>query len=139
MARRAWLLYASQKGILTKQLDLNAFVRQNAIDHSTLVWAEFRYHWPQFDAALQWQRASSRIIGSCLLFRPLIRVALFLLFLQMPGTFLPLILMPETCFTHVPWAPTMEGQYIIKNLVLIAAAIVVGATVRGGRFVPREK
>ena len=70
------------------------------------------------------------LIGLCLLFRPLIRVALFLLFLQMPGTFLPLVLMPETCFTHVPWAPTMEGQYIIKNLVLISAAIVVGSTVR---------
>ena len=70
------------------------------------------------------------LIGVCLLFRPLIRVALFLLFLQMPGTFLPLVLLPETCFTHVPWAPTMEGQYIIKNLVLISAAIVVGSTVR---------
>ena len=70
------------------------------------------------------------LIGVCLLFRPLIRVALFLLLLQMPGTFLPLVLLPETCFTHVPWAPTMEGQYIIKNLVLISAAIVVGSTVR---------
>lgn len=70
------------------------------------------------------------LIGVCMLFRPLIRLALFLLFLQMPGTFLPLVLMPETCFTHVPWAPTMEGQYIIKNLVLISAAIVVGSTVR---------
>jgi len=70
------------------------------------------------------------LIGVCLLFRPLIRVALFLLLLQMPGTFLPLVLLPETCFTHVPWSPTMEGQYIIKNLVLISAAIVVGSTVR---------
>lgn len=70
------------------------------------------------------------LIGVCLLLRPLIRVALFLLLLQMPGTFLPLVLLPETCFTHAPWAPTMEGQYIIKNLVLISAAIVVGSTVR---------
>lgn len=70
------------------------------------------------------------LIGVCLLLRPLIRIALFLLLLQMPGTFLPLVLLPETCFTRVPWAPTMEGQYIIKNLVLISAAIVVGSTVR---------
>jgi uncharacterized membrane protein YkgB len=69
-------------------------------------------------------------IGACLLYRPLIRVALLLLFLQMPGTFLPLVLLPEVCFTHIPWAPTLEGQYIIKNLVLISAGIVVGGTVR---------
>ena len=70
------------------------------------------------------------LIGACLLVRPLIRVAILLLFLQMPGTFLPLVLLPDVCFTHVPWAPTLEGQYIIKNLVLISAAIVVGGTVR---------
>jgi uncharacterized membrane protein YkgB len=70
------------------------------------------------------------LIGACLLVRPLIRVAILLLFLQMPGTFLPLVLLPDVCFTYVPWAPTLEGQYIIKNLVLISAAIVVGGTVR---------
>jgi uncharacterized membrane protein YkgB len=70
------------------------------------------------------------LIGLCLLVRPLIRVALLLLFVQMPGTFLPLVLLPERCFQHVPHVPTLEGQYIIKNLVLISAAIVVGSTVR---------
>jgi uncharacterized membrane protein YkgB len=70
------------------------------------------------------------LIGLCMLARPLLRVAILLLFLQMPGTFLPLILLPETCFTIVPWAPSLEGQYIIKNLVLISAAIVIGSTVR---------
>jgi hypothetical protein len=35
-----------------------------------------------------------------------------------------------------PFAPTLEGQYIIKNVVLVGAAMVVGATVRGGRLVP---
>lgn len=70
------------------------------------------------------------LIGVCLLVRPLIRVAIFLLALQMPGTFLPLVLQPEVCFTQVPFAPSLEGQYIIKNLVLISAAIVVGGSVR---------
>ena len=70
------------------------------------------------------------LIGIGLLFRPLVRAALFLLMLQMPGTFLPLVLLPEICWIHAPWAPTLEGQYIIKNLVLISAAIVVGGTVR---------
>ena len=69
-------------------------------------------------------------IGVGLLFRPLIRVALFLLFFQMPGTVLPLFLLPEVCFTQIPFAPTLEGQYIIKNLILLSAAIAVGGTVR---------
>ncbi len=73
------------------------------------------------------------VIGVCLLFRPLVRVAILLLFLQMPGTFLPLVLRPDVCFTHVPLGLTLEGQYIIKNLVLISAAIVVGGTVRNLR------
>ena len=69
-------------------------------------------------------------IGVGLLYRPLIRPAIALLFLQMPGTFLPLVLLPDVCFTSFPLGLTMEGQYIIKNLILISAALVVGSTVR---------
>lgn len=70
------------------------------------------------------------VIGVGLLYRPLNRTAIFLLFLQMPGTLLPLVLLPEVCFTQAPWGLTLEGQYIIKNAVLIGAALVVGGTVR---------
>jgi uncharacterized membrane protein YkgB len=70
------------------------------------------------------------LIGVCMLWRPLIRVSIGLLALQMPGTFLPLVLLPGVCFKIVPWVPSLEGQYIIKNLVLIAAAMAVGGTVR---------
>ena len=72
-------------------------------------------------------------IGVGMLFRPLLRAAIFLLFLQMPGTALPLVLLPEVCFAEFPYALTLEGQYIVKNLTLIAAAIVVGGTVRAMR------
>lgn len=72
-------------------------------------------------------------IGVGLLFRPLLRIAIALLLLQMPGTFVPLVLLPNVCFTDVPFGLTLEGQYIIKNLVLIAAALVVGGTVREKR------
>lgn len=65
-------------------------------------------------------------IGICLLIPSLIRIGLFLLALQMPGTFLPLILLPEVCFTSIPFNLTLEGQYIVKNLVLIGAAMAVG-------------
>ncbi len=60
------------------------------------------------------------------------RVTILLLFLQMPGTLSPIVLRPDLVFTHFPFGLTLEGQYMIKNLVLISAALVVGATVRGG-------
>ena len=69
-------------------------------------------------------------IGIGLLWKPLIRVAIFLLVLQMPGTILPLFILPEVCFTNFPLGLTLEGQYIIKNLIIISAAIVIGGSVR---------
>jgi uncharacterized membrane protein YkgB len=73
-------------------------------------------------------------IGLGLLHGGYLRSTLLLLWLQMLGTLTPLVLFPSETFTRFPYAPTLEGQYIIKNLVLISAAIVVGATVRGGRL-----
>ena len=73
------------------------------------------------------------LIGLGLLFGVFLRTTLFLLWTQMLGTVTPLFLFPDACFTHVPYAPTLEGQYIIKNAVLVSAGIVIGATVRGGR------
>ncbi len=73
-------------------------------------------------------------IGLGLLHGGYLRSTLLLLWLQMLGTLTPLVLFPSDTFTRFPYAPTLEGQYIIKNLVLISAAIVVGATVRGGRL-----
>jgi uncharacterized membrane protein YkgB len=74
------------------------------------------------------------LIGIGLLTGRLLRATLLLLFLQMPGTMLPLIFFPNETFVAFPYSPTLEGQYIIKNFVLVGAAIVVGATVRGGRL-----
>ena len=69
-------------------------------------------------------------IGLGLIFRVALRAVILLLLLQMAGTFLPLIFFPHETFTHFPFVPTLEGQYIIKNLVLIGAALVIGSTVR---------
>jgi uncharacterized membrane protein YkgB len=68
----------------------------------------------------------------------LMRLTLLLLFLQMPGTALPLVVLPEAVWTHFPYGLTLEGQYIVKNLVLIGAGIVLGGTVRGGQLVPER-
>jgi uncharacterized membrane protein YphA (DoxX/SURF4 family) len=74
------------------------------------------------------------LIGLGLLSGFFLRSTLFLLWLQMLGTATPFVLFPEICFTSVPLVPTLEGQYIVKNLVLVSAGIVIGATVRGGRL-----
>jgi uncharacterized membrane protein YkgB len=63
------------------------------------------------------------------------RLTILLLFLQIPGTALPLVLLPEVCWTSFPFVLTLEGQYIFKNLVIIGSALVLGATVRGGGVV----
>ncbi len=75
------------------------------------------------------------VIGLGLLSGRFMRATLLLLAAQMAGTLTPLLLFPAEVFTRIPYAPTLEGQYIIKNAVLISAAIVIGATVRGGGLV----
>lgn len=69
-------------------------------------------------------------IGICLLYPPLTRLGLLLLALQMPATFLPLVLLPDVCFTIFPIGLTLEGQYIIKNLAVIASAFIIGSSIR---------
>jgi uncharacterized membrane protein YphA (DoxX/SURF4 family) len=74
------------------------------------------------------------LIGIGLILGLFMRATLLLLFLQMLGAVTPLVLYPSRVFTHIPYAPTLEGQYIVKNIVLVSAGIVIGATVRGGRL-----
>ena len=76
------------------------------------------------------------LIGLGLIWGRFMRLTLLLLFLQLPGTALPLVLLPEVVWTVFPFGLTLEGQYIIKNLVLIGAGLVLGGTVRGGRLEP---
>jgi uncharacterized membrane protein YphA (DoxX/SURF4 family) len=76
------------------------------------------------------------IIGLGLIMGRFLRPVLLLLAVQMLGTFAPLVIFPSETWLVFPIAPTLEGQYIIKNVVLVSAAMVVGATVRGGRIEP---
>lgn len=73
-------------------------------------------------------------VGLGLILGVFLRATLLLLWLQMAGTVTPVFFFPQEVFSQFPYAPTLEGQYIIKNLVLVSAGIVVGATVRGGRL-----
>lgn len=75
------------------------------------------------------------VIGFGMLTGRFLRLTVALLFLQMLGTFTPLVLLHRETWIHFPLMPTFEGQYIIKNIVLISAGIIVGSTVRGGRII----
>ncbi len=74
-------------------------------------------------------------IGVGLITGKYMRVTLLLLFGQMAGTLTPLLFFPSETFILFPVAPTLEGQYIIKNIALVSAGIVIGATVRGGKLI----
>lgn len=76
-------------------------------------------------------------IGLGLLTGVLLRGVLALLLFQLLGTMTPIVLFPAEVFQMVPFVPTLEGQYIFKNMVLAGAGLVIGATVRGGTLHPR--
>jgi uncharacterized membrane protein YkgB len=68
-----------------------------------------------------------------LLFERALRITLLLLLAQMLGTLAPLALFPAETLIVVPIRPTLEGQYILKNFVLIASALVIGSTLRDAK------
>jgi uncharacterized membrane protein YkgB len=67
-------------------------------------------------------------VGLCLLAGRLMRLALPLLVLQMAGTFLVLVLLPDIAFRDGnPLLLTVEGEFVVKNLVLLSAGLVIGS------------
>ena len=69
------------------------------------------------------------LIAVFFLFRKTTLIAMILLLLQMTGTFLPLVILPDVTFQNSnPLLPTLEGQYIIKNIIIITAALIIGRT-----------
>lgn len=69
------------------------------------------------------------LIGILFLVPRMERIVLPLLGVHMITTIAPLVLLPTVTWT-APLVPTLEGQYIIKNIVLIALACVIGANLR---------
>lgn len=68
-------------------------------------------------------------IGLALVTGRMPRVTLAAFFLHMAGTLTPLVLLPQETWKS-PLVATLEGQYIIKNAVLISAGIVLTASLR---------
>jgi uncharacterized membrane protein YkgB len=89
-------------------------------------------YWMPFLSAESWTYVIGVwevLIAICFLFKRTTLIAMILLFLQMSGTFLPLLILPEITFQNSnPFLPTLEGQYIIKNIIIITAALIIGRT-----------
>ncbi len=60
------------------------------------------------------------------------RATILLLLAQMGGAMSPIILAPDRIFNTFPYSFTLEGQYVVKDIILISVGIVIWATVRGG-------
>ena len=74
-------------------------------------------------------------IGLGLITGRFLRPSLALLGFQMVGAMSPLVLFPSELFGGPFYAPTLEGQYVLKDVVLISAGLVIGTTLQGGRLV----
>jgi len=75
-------------------------------------------------------------IGVCLLANRWMRLAVWLLAVEFVGILAPLVLLPGRLFSGPHDAPTLEGQYVLKDIILVAAGMAIAAgTFRGGRLV----
>ncbi len=75
-------------------------------------------------------------IGICLLANRGMRLAVWLLVVQFVGIFAPLALLTSRLFNGPHHAPTLEGQYVLKDIILVAAGMAIAAgTFRGGRLI----
>jgi uncharacterized membrane protein YphA (DoxX/SURF4 family) len=75
------------------------------------------------------------IIGICFLTGRFLRVGVWLMAVQMIGAMSPLFLFPAELFVGPYHAPTLAAQYIIKDIILVAAGMVVASTWTGARIV----
>ena len=73
---------------------------------------------------------SEAAIGVCLIIHPLARVGIALLAIRLPGTLLALALKSDVCWTDASLVPTIQGQYLIKDAILLTAAMVIGGGLR---------
>ncbi len=75
-------------------------------------------------------------IGVCMLAGRWMRLAIYLLAGEFLGILAPLALLPGRLFSGPHHAPTLEGQYVLKDVILVAAGLVIAAgTFRGGQLV----
>ena len=75
------------------------------------------------------------IIGLCFLTGRFLRVGVWLMGAQMIGAMSPLVIFPAELFPGLSHAPTLAAQYILKDIILIAAGMVIASTWTGARII----
>ena len=79
------------------------------------------------------------LIGLCFVTGRFLRVAVWLMGAQMLGAMSPLALYPGELFSGPSHAPTLAAQYIVKDVILVAAGLVIAATWTGARIVAEPR
>jgi len=77
-------------------------------------------------------------IGICLIYTPLVKCSIILQFIRIPGTILAFFMHPEVCFVHVPFVPSPEGQYLIKDIVILFAGIAIAGTIHNEKDLKQD-
>ena len=78
------------------------------------------------------------IIGIGLLIKRFIPITIVLLLLHMAVTFFPVFILQTDCFDIFPYCPSLVGQYIIKNLVLISGALIIAGKYNEKYYLERK-
>ena len=75
------------------------------------------------------------VIGICFLTGRFLRVGVWLMAAQMIGAMSPLLFFPRELFPAPQYAPSLAAQYILKDIILVAAGMVIASTWTGARIV----
>jgi putative oxidoreductase len=74
------------------------------------------------------------VIGLWLLSGRALRGAMYLLAIELVGILAPVVVLGDKLFSGPHNAPTLAGQYVLKDVILVAGVLVLAATVRGARL-----
>tara|TARA_R110002050_G_scaffold107424_2_gene217814 strand:+ start:6902 stop:7318 length:417 start_codon:yes stop_codon:yes gene_type:complete len=65
------------------------------------------------------------VIGLCLIFNLQLKRIIIAAIIHLVLTFIPVVFFPEISFSKAPFSLTLVGQYIIKNIVIISALLLI--------------
>lgn len=102
---------------------------------ATRTTTELTFHQITGHGAMEFVATLECLIGLCFITGRFLRVGVWLMGAQMIGAMSPLVLFPGELFPGSLHAPTLAAQYIIKDIVLVAAGMVIASTWTGAHLV----
>jgi uncharacterized membrane protein YphA (DoxX/SURF4 family) len=79
------------------------------------------------------------VIGLWLISGRALRGVIYLLAIELIGILAPVVLLGDRLFSGPHRAPTLQGQYVLVDMIVIAAVLVIATTVRGGWLTSRRR